>query len=182
MPCRNYRISVNAEHIGRAIPGNSTVCAIADAIKDQVPSASHIQVDIAQIRFSNPTDRIRYVWATPLKAGQFIVDFDSGNHEALRPFSFVLDEKHANKFRMKPWVSSGKKVKPTEKASLSPEAGASDNKSTSRPGGTRWTNPVTGKQVVLPKLQNFGSANRRRFGRRGLAINHQEGATTEQLA
>ena len=70
----------------------------------------------------------------------------------------------ANKFKMKPWAGD----RPAKRTQAQMRAAESDKERTTSQAGSHATDPITGKRKALPKLINFGSMNRRRFGRRGL--------------
>jgi hypothetical protein len=72
-------ISVEQKHLDEALRANSSHCAIAMAIKDAVPDARHISVDLQTIRWTNPKKGVRYCFLTPAVAQHgVIIPFDSG--------------------------------------------------------------------------------------------------------
>jgi hypothetical protein len=83
-------IRVEEEHIARAVARSSSACAIADALKQQIPNAVHVAVDVQRIRWTDSVKKIRYIALTPACAQQLIVDFDCGLREKLVPISFSL--------------------------------------------------------------------------------------------
>jgi hypothetical protein len=70
-----------AEIVDRAIPKDSSHCVWADLIKECVPWATFISVDIQTIRITDRDRQLRYVYLTPRAIQEGIVDFDAG----LRP-------------------------------------------------------------------------------------------------
>jgi hypothetical protein len=82
------RVAVTAEHVATAIPRDSGHCMIADAVRDCVPGATNVAVDIQTVRFSDPAKGLRYVYLTPQVAAAALVDFDDGTAPA--PFEFEL--------------------------------------------------------------------------------------------
>jgi len=60
---------------------------IAEAIKRDHPHYERVMVDLATIRWSNPTTNKRYVALTPESAAYGLVEFDQG-HE-VEPFAFT---------------------------------------------------------------------------------------------
>jgi hypothetical protein len=58
-------IRVEAEHIARAVERSSSACAIADALKQQIPNARHVAVDLQCIRWTDCVRKIRYIALTP---------------------------------------------------------------------------------------------------------------------
>lgn len=81
-------IHIKAENVDRAISGNSSHCMIADAIKEQVPGAQRVSVDLQSIRFSIPERGKRYTFWTPQLAQHALLDFDLGHD--IEEFSFCL--------------------------------------------------------------------------------------------
>jgi hypothetical protein len=61
---------------------------IAEAITTAHPHFTHVLVDLATIRWSNPRTGKRYVCLTPEVAARELVRFDQG--EAIEPFAFSL--------------------------------------------------------------------------------------------
>jgi hypothetical protein len=88
-------ISVGQPHIDKALRANSSHCAIAFAIRDAVPHARRISVDLQTIRWTDSRRGVRYCFLTPHVAQQdVIIPFDQG--EECKPVTF----------RMKPaWVT-----------------------------------------------------------------------------
>jgi hypothetical protein len=82
-------ISVEQKHINEALRANSSHCAIAMAIKDAVPHARFVAVDLQTIRWSDPRKGVRYVFLTPSVAQHsVIIPFDSG--EECKPVTFRM--------------------------------------------------------------------------------------------
>jgi hypothetical protein len=79
-------IRVTADVLNTAKRSNSSHCAIADAIKEHLPDARFVSVDLQTIRFSRGTKR--FIYLTPRSAQQLIVDFDQGR--TLKSFGFQL--------------------------------------------------------------------------------------------
>lgn len=73
-------LDVTQEIINNAIPRDSGHCVIADAVKQAVPTANRISVDLATIRFTDPDTERRYVYLTPATAQALLVNFDQGVH------------------------------------------------------------------------------------------------------
>lgn len=84
----NRRIYVRPEHIDLAVVADSKHCMIAEAIRQQVPKAANIAVDLQSIRWSNRKKRVRYTFLTPRIAQEALVRFDRGNRPS--PFHFTL--------------------------------------------------------------------------------------------
>jgi hypothetical protein len=82
-------ISVRQKHIDEALRANSSHCAIAMAIKDAVPDARYIAVDLQTIRWTNPKRGVRYCFLTPAVAQHdIIIPFDQG--ETCKPVTFRM--------------------------------------------------------------------------------------------
>jgi hypothetical protein len=86
-------ISVLDRHFDEAMEKNSSHCAIAFAIRDAVPYARHIAVDLQTIRWTDPRPgrNIRYVFLTPAVAQHnVIIPFDQGDREGCKPVTFRM--------------------------------------------------------------------------------------------
>jgi hypothetical protein len=75
---RTIELDVSAWTIETSLRNKSNRCMLADAVKIAVPDATHINVDTQTIRFSDPTTQKRYVYLTPPRAADYVVDFDAG--------------------------------------------------------------------------------------------------------
>jgi hypothetical protein len=79
-------ISVLDKHLNDAMARNSSHCATAEAIKEQVPEARFIAVDLQTIRWSDPKRGLRYVFLTPHAIqSDVIVPFDQGERQNCKP-------------------------------------------------------------------------------------------------
>src|SRR6267142_1471813 len=85
-------IVVTQEILDRACRANAHRCMIAEAIKEQVPHATRVNVDLRTIRWSNPEKGLRYVYMVPPIAADALIRFDKG--ASLRPFRFRLVNAH----------------------------------------------------------------------------------------
>lgn len=85
---RNTEVTIQVtEHdIGLAVPKDSAHCMIADALRRARPDVSHVSVDLATIRWSDPVARKRYIALTPRPAQEALLDFDNNKRPA--PFMF----------------------------------------------------------------------------------------------
>jgi hypothetical protein len=84
------RISVGDTHIAESLQRSSSACAVAEALREQIPNAVHVSVDLATIRWTDRVKQLRYVALTPMCAQELIVNFDQGEREKLQPISFDL--------------------------------------------------------------------------------------------
>jgi hypothetical protein len=82
-------IAVLQKHIDEAMRANSSHCAIAFAIRDAIPDATFVAVDLQTIRWSNPKRGVRYCFLTPTIAQHdVIIPFDQG--EECKPVTFKM--------------------------------------------------------------------------------------------
>jgi hypothetical protein len=85
------RISVLQKHIDEAMEKNSSHCAIAFAVRDAVPHARFISVDLQTIRWTDSRRNVRYCFLTPAAAQQdVIIPFDQGEREKCKPVTFSM--------------------------------------------------------------------------------------------
>ncbi len=82
------RVHVTQETIDRAIPKESTVCMIAEAIKLAFDGASNVSVDMQTCRVTDKKRGLRYIYVTPRAAGLALLQFDAGIKP--EPFSMIL--------------------------------------------------------------------------------------------
>ena len=82
------KVVVDADNIAEGIKRDSSHCMIAEAVKSTLPGMRAVSVDLATIRFTDPSRKQRLVFLTPRVAQRALVDFDQGNQ--VEPFSFVL--------------------------------------------------------------------------------------------
>lgn len=95
-------IKVTQDHIDTAIPRDSSHCMIVDGIKESIPRAKRISVDLATIRYT--LGDTRYVYLTPRPAQIKLLEFDKG--DPLTPFAFKLG-KAAQTVKIKQRQKSG---------------------------------------------------------------------------
>jgi hypothetical protein len=74
--------------IAAATPKHSGHCMIADAVYAAVPGAKSVSVDLATIRWTDPSKGLRYTYLTPRPAQLALLDFDQGR--TVKPFRFEL--------------------------------------------------------------------------------------------
>jgi hypothetical protein len=85
-------ITITQEILDRACRANTHRCMIAEAIKEQVPKASRVNVDLRTIRWSDAEKGLRFVYMVPPIAADALIRFDKG--ASLRPFRFRLVNAH----------------------------------------------------------------------------------------
>ena len=78
-------IPVTQEHIDSALAKSSSHCVIAESIRAACPSAKHIAVDLATIRWTT-ANGVRLVFLTPHLAREVIVHTDQAERDLIRPF------------------------------------------------------------------------------------------------
>jgi hypothetical protein len=83
---KQYTFGVTKQDIADALEGDSFNCMVAETIKRQQPGASHVEVDLQTIRWSDKEGR--HVFLTPYEVAGYIVAFDAG--EEIHPFEFRL--------------------------------------------------------------------------------------------
>jgi len=90
---------ITDELIEDAIPRDSSHCLWAEAVKSAYPSAQRIAVDLATIRFSDPTRGLRFTYLTPRAAQVALVQFDQGVKPV--PHSVQLRNGHVTRMAQK---------------------------------------------------------------------------------
>jgi hypothetical protein len=148
MTYKARRVKVTQDHIDRATPEQSGRCMIAEAIKEMVPGAGKVHVDLQTIRFTD-TEGIRRTYLTPGVAQAALVRYDAGDD--VEPFAFNLP---------KPVHIST----PTKQTKLSQATRKWQRKRAS----TETPPRIGGRPIPM-----LGNSTRRRFGIRGLRINQQ---------
>lgn len=92
----SIRIHIEQHNIDNAEKKNSHRCMIADAIKEAIPDAKFISVDLQSIRFSILDETryreegvgVRYFYFAPTLAQVALLKFDQG--KKVRPISFTM--------------------------------------------------------------------------------------------
>jgi hypothetical protein len=73
-----FKLFITRELITDAVQRQSAHCLIAEAIRQQVPNACMVTVDMRTTRWSNPVTEERFVYLTPQLAQSIIIKFDQG--------------------------------------------------------------------------------------------------------
>src|SRR4029077_405620 len=107
-----YDISVAETIIEKACQRNSRHCMIAEAIKEQIPGAINVVVDMMTIRFSIPEKGFRYTFHTPPLAQDALARFDRGI--AVDPFTVRLKNGHATSMVKHVRETDGPRIKKTK--------------------------------------------------------------------
>lgn len=77
-------IPVRADHIADAMQKDSSHCMTAEGIKEAIPNAKFVSVDLQSIRWTDPDKGLRYIFLTPRICQAGILAFDQG--EPVEPF------------------------------------------------------------------------------------------------
>jgi hypothetical protein len=87
---KTYDLHVTQEIINSAIPRDSGHCVFADALKEAVPEATRVNVDLQTIRWSDQSTGYRYACFTPAVAQAMLVNWDQGKREAVHPVTIRI--------------------------------------------------------------------------------------------
>lgn len=165
----NRRITVDVAQttIDRSEQADSSHCMIADAVRAAVPEAESVSVDLVTIRFTDRAKRQRYIYLTPLRVQQALVDFDQGRHN--EPFKFMLakavqvveagrrkEPDGRTKFpsrAIQGVVGASNRSQPTKLGGVLPPVGALSSKGSRRKGVTAAApaTPITSANVTPKK-------------------------------
>lgn len=150
------KVMVSGETITNAIKGDSSHCMIAEAVKAAVPNATKISVDLQTIRFSDPERRRRYVYLTPRRAQEALVEFDQGR--VIEPFEILLRGAHVLAIKSSPKAKTDEVKAPLRK------------RVAMRKNGDHIPEVVGGKAPPLASLASpsFKIGRRREYGLRAL--------------
>ena len=130
------KISINKQHIDEAVRRDSHHCMIADALKEAIPEAQYILVDVQSIRYSKKNEQKRYCHLTPLTAQRALVKWDRG--KPVKPFSFQLPPVHSE--REMGWAGQGRQQK-------------------NRKGRPKYKNSGKKRLIVAYRERQFGLRN-----------------------
>jgi hypothetical protein len=83
-------IAVEQRHIDESLKASSSHCAIAEAIRDAIPWATYISIDLQSCRWTDSKRRIIYCFLTPHIAQELVINFDRGNLDKLVPITFSM--------------------------------------------------------------------------------------------
>jgi hypothetical protein len=157
---KGVRIDVSQETIDQATRADSSHCMIADAIKEQVPGATTVSVDLQTIRWSDRKKGVRYVYLTPAEAQVALIKFDQGVEQA--PFTFRLRPSQAHVVPIK--ANSRTQAESTGRATTT-------GKTKVKRTGTGQYVRSGGKQPPVAVLSDDPRRGRiRKFGLKNLAV------------
>jgi hypothetical protein len=83
-----FKVKVGQKHIDESLTKSSSHCMTAEAIKDAIPEARYVSVDISTVRFTDIKKGLRYTYLTPRVCQIAILDYDRG--AKIYPFGFEL--------------------------------------------------------------------------------------------
>jgi hypothetical protein len=83
-------VEVKQHHIDASLERSSSHCAFAMALKEAIPHARFISIDIQSCRWTDPIKGVRYVALTPHAVRDLILAFDQGEREKLCPCTVRL--------------------------------------------------------------------------------------------
>lgn len=88
MPRQVTTVDVTQETIRAASKASSSHCMIADAIREAIPEAQYVSVDLQTIRYTKRSDGLRYIYLTPPLAQRQLIRFDHG--VVVEPWTLTL--------------------------------------------------------------------------------------------
>jgi hypothetical protein len=154
-------INVTQSDIDMAMPKESRHCMVALAIHRDVPSATHVLVDIQTIRWTDKAKGLRYTYMTPAKVIATMLAWD----EAIKPAPFSFRLRGAQITTARPLVretkTGTKKQKRIHKLGRRQRIIASGDKK------KRMRATIVGGKP--PPITRFAFQGRRVFGSRQLA-------------
>lgn len=86
----HQRGKVTQKNLDKGVSSDSRHCATQLGIADSIPGSSHIIVDVAKVAFTK--DGKRYVYMTPTKVQQLILNYDLGEKDKVKPITFTLTD------------------------------------------------------------------------------------------
>lgn len=84
----SYGIKVTQDDINEGVRDSSAHCIVATAIGRQIPDATHISVDVQDIRFTIGEERL--IFSTPRPVAAYVLAFDAGDFDQIRPITVLL--------------------------------------------------------------------------------------------
>jgi len=135
-------VQVTQEHIDNAIRRDSGHCMIADAVRDAIPSATWVSVDLATIRYTDEARGQRFIYLTPGYAQKALLQWDDG----VKPEPFRIRQnaaqivmtgaaRKARRLRNRMIRESGGKVKPERATTQTPQDGDPESSVPVKVGG-----------------------------------------------
>jgi hypothetical protein len=81
-------VHIDQQIIDHSMRRDSAHCMISEALRQLLPTATGLSVDLATIRLTDPAKKLRYVYLTPRQAQIALIDYDRGINP--KPFAFRL--------------------------------------------------------------------------------------------
>lgn len=158
---RQLTVDIKPHHIKDGIARDSRKCIIAEAIRESHPDWTHIAVDVATIRATDPQRGIRSVWITPLALQRIILAVDQGDRKAIKPLKIKVAAAMAT-----PSFKRTPAQKKKAHAAYLKRKKASTKKPRLVKGQAGGTVPI----VITNKLPPIAAGAVRTFGLRGMRV------------
>ncbi len=84
------RVDITDNRIAESVRRSSSHCMIAEAIKEMLPDAKRVLVDLYFASFTDEKRNLRFIYHLPRQAQLSLIDFDAGR--VPEPFSFTLQK------------------------------------------------------------------------------------------
>jgi hypothetical protein len=84
------KLTITSAHIEKSIRNDANHCMIASALKEKIPTARWVAVDLQKMRWTDRVAGKQFVGLTPLPAKRALLAFDKG--EDVKPFEFTMPE------------------------------------------------------------------------------------------
>jgi hypothetical protein len=85
MSPKGLKVKVTQAHFDQSKRKDSSHCMIASALKEALPGAKYVSVDLQTVRWTDPQNGLRYITLTPRTAQEALIGYDQG--EPFAPFT-----------------------------------------------------------------------------------------------
>jgi hypothetical protein len=118
------KLTITSANIEGSIRNDANHCMIATAIKEKIPTARWVFVDLQKIRWTDRAAGQQFVCMTPLPAKRALLAFDKGAD--VKPFHFTMPAPQTKPIRhrkrkAKAVTKTGKAKKVYKKTKVAPE-------------------------------------------------------------
>jgi len=120
------KLTITSANIEESIRNDANHCMIATAIKEKIPTARWVLVDLQSIRWTDRVAGQRFVCLTPKPAQRALLDYDKGLD--VKPFNFTLPAPQTKPITKRPKTKKakaatkkGKAKKVYKKTKVAPE-------------------------------------------------------------
>jgi hypothetical protein len=118
------KLTITSTNIEESIRNDAYHCMIASAIKEKIPTARWVFVDVQKIRWTDRVAGQQFFCLTPLPAKRALLAFDKG--EDVKPFHFTMPAPQTKPItkrpkRAKAVTKKGKAKKVYKKTKVAPE-------------------------------------------------------------